>query len=147
MPYTPSRFSEILTHLFQKIWQQDDMDAIPEVFHPEARVHGLIAGQSLSVSEYRDAAEHFQQLAQVVDFEILDILHDGGDKAAVRMRIVVTFLANNRTAPQDTFLFVRLKGSKIIEMHALFDTIKYYEEIGGLPENARLLLLSGHRLT
>lgn len=147
MTYTAEDFSRIVDRLFMNVWKRNDMGEIAHVFHPDCRVHGLVPGESLNRDEYREAVEQYQQLARLHRYELLDVLFDGGDRAAVRLCLHLTATVAGITAPQDAMMFIRLKDRQVIEAHVQFDTLKYFELIGALPANSSFLLLAGHALT
>ena len=147
MAHTRADFENLVNDLFSVVWKADDMDAIDRLFDPECRVRGLLPGVSLNRAEYREAVEQYQQLARLDRFELLDVLHDGADRAAVRLQLHLTAVIAGGSAPQDAMMFIELRNRRMLTLHVQFDTLQYFELIGALPANSAFLLLTGHALT
>ncbi|CUH77544.1 Ketosteroid isomerase-related protein [Tropicibacter naphthalenivorans] len=129
--------------VLQRIWIDNDLDAIDDIYQPDAEIHGMVPGTVLGPREFREVIEQYSTLSRLDGFTIHDVFVDSDDRAAFRITLQVTSFANGRTAPQDCSIFMTLRDGRIAATHNYVDLMGYFEMVGALPEHTAYMLLAG----
>lgn len=129
----------------RRVWEDEDLDAIHEMFRPDATAHGLVDGEHVGPDEFAVFAGAMLQLIGEVRAEIRHYVEMGDSLAAV-----IKFSAVDRRTEQPvSFMaqaFCRVADGIFVEGYNHFDAIGLYEQLDLLPPSTFEICLMGEKI-
>lgn len=136
---------EILETFLLRVWQHQDILAIPDFIAEDAVITGLEESDHIGWRQ-------FQSFHRMLTSQFDDIRHDTelgfehGEWVALKARITATFRETGQTVETSSMMMVRIAEGVIVEAHNQIDLIRIFERIGRLPERSLDLCLLGAKL-
>lgn len=130
---------------YQRVWIDEDLAAIDDFFAPRTGADGIMPDGQVGAEDFRALVPAFRALVRDLRIEI-DHWREGGDW--LWAQITAHALPAQGTIPirAQGQVMLRFDGDRIAEAYNIFDFLTLFSQIGLLPEDAFLLLLSGERL-
>jgi len=138
--------ADVLRRFYAEVWEQENLSAIPDYFHHRVPDDILIADRAVEVDEVREWMDVLRALVTDIKVTFLHTI-DQGDWTAAFMRINCRSRANG--APVEVYqqIMSRQADGRLIESYPQFDLLRFFEQLGQLPEDVYPLLMGGTRLT
>ena len=132
---------ELLKEWYDRVWVQQDLDAIDRLFTPDIEAQGVM-DFGVGPDDFRVLAE--AMLAQV---EVNEIRFDRevamGDWVWATFTAHAVTLANRAPIQATGQIMVRFKDDRIVEAYNQVDFLTFFEQLGYLPPDSLALCLSG----
>ncbi len=137
---------EFIESWFQRVWFEEDFDAIDEMLLPSVHVEGLRETPQVGPQEFRQFAEAF--LGRIKDMRV-GIAHymESGDWASALVTISAACRATGKPVSTTGQVLVRIKNDVNVEAYNHIDFITLYEELGLMPHGTHSHCLSGGSLS
>ncbi|MDE9449267.1 ester cyclase [Aliiroseovarius sp. Z3] len=132
---------ELLKQWYDRVWVQQDLDAIGRFFTPDIEAQGVM-DFGVGPDDFRVLAEAL--LAQV---EISAIRFDRevelGDWVWATLTVQAVTLADRRPVQTTGQIMVRISNGQVVEAYNQIDFLTFFEQLGYLPPDSLALCLSG----
>jgi SnoaL-like polyketide cyclase len=136
---------DILRAWYQRVWVDQDLDAIDSFFAPRTGADGIMPDGQVGAEDFRALVPALT--ARVRDLAIdIDRWHDSGDWLWAQITARALPAGGSRMVAAQGQVMLRFDGDLIAESYNTFDFLTLFSQVGQLPEDALLLLLSGERL-
>ncbi|WP_371169030.1 ester cyclase [Aliiroseovarius sp. 2305UL8-7] len=132
---------KLLQEWYDKVWIQQDLDAIDTLFTPDIEAKGMM--------DFGVGPEDFRVLAEAVlaQVEVIEIRFDRavemGDWVWVTYTADTVTLANRAPVDATGQIMARFKDDRIVEAYNQIDFLTFFEKLGYLPPDSLALCLSG----
>jgi len=135
---------ELLQEWYRRVWIEGDLAAIDDYFAPQGGAEGILADGQVGAEDFRALVPTL--LALIRDLRIDMVRSFETDDWVWAQLSVHGYTAHgvDRIAATGQ-VAARISDGRIIEAYNGFDFISFFEQIGLLPKDAFLLLLSGER--
>ena len=138
------RPSECIHNWFQRIWAEQDADAVEELSAPDAVFRGLEETVLAGADEFR--LYHRMMLDQFDAFEIdIHRMVEEGEWVAMFATVHSTYRATGQRCATRLHAMAHFRDGLMVEGHNLIDTVDFFEQLGLLPERTLDQLLLGRR--
>ncbi len=140
-----SQHKKTIETWFQRVWAEEDKNAIHELFIPEGKAKGMGA-DTFGPEEFSQF--HTALLALLSDVKIeIDEWFENGDNIALRC----TMTAKSRKTPETSIemkgaCFTKMGDGHLIDAENFFDFMGLFEQLGLMPENSFGKALSGMKI-
>ncbi|WP_422049964.1 ester cyclase [Shimia sp.] len=136
---------QIIKDWFRRVWIEQDMDAIDEMFRPDSTAEGVLPGFGVGPDDFREMATMY--LALVEDpIVTVDKVMDDGDWAAALWTMSIANPTGGDRIKGFGQLFVRFEGKVMVEAYNNFDMVGFFQQLGLLPEQTIALCLTGQKV-
>lgn len=133
-----------LKHWMQRVWVEQDSDAITELMSEHASVQGL----EETLLEGRDAFQQFHKLitSQLKDIEIefVQVVEEGEWVSAV-FKISASHVRTGTRTKVHGHTMNHIVDGQIVRGYNLIDFVKHFEQLGVLPQRTLDLCWLGQR--
>lgn len=136
---------DLLQDWYRRVWIEQDLGAVEDFFAPRVGADGILADGQVRAEDFRALIPAIHALVRDLSITI-ERSHEMGDwlwtqivfagHAAQGLEVV-------RTRAQ---VMVRIEAGRIAEAYNIFDALTFFEQLGQLPKDAQMLLLSGETL-
>lgn len=137
---------EILQAWYERVWEQNDLDAVSEYFDVDAMANGLMTDLAAELEDFQTLVPAVLRLIRNVKITITDSMEDG-DKAWALVDIEAQNAEDMKPLICSGQVMIRTKNNKIIEAYNHFDFLGFFEQLGFLPKDTIALCLSGEQLS
>ena len=135
---------------FQKVWWEEDVDTIRELFVPtntEEAAFGLDKSKGLGTEEYVAFQQAFLTMAKEVKITIDKHVVQGDD---IVVMCTVNAMDRNSDKPKPLSMkgmaMCTIRDGKMVSAENFFDFISFFEDLGSLSENTLATCFSGQRI-
>ncbi len=136
---------QIIENWFRRVWVEQDLDAIDDMFKPTSKAEGVLPGFEVGPDDFREMASMYLALVEDPMVCVEKVMIDGDWAAALwTMSIVNPVSGENVTGFGQ--LFVRFEGDIMVEAYNNFDLVNFFEKMGFLPEQTMALCLTGQKV-
>lgn len=136
---------EILETWFQRVWRDEDLDAIAEMMVEDAPVHGLDKSPQLGAADFRAFAE--TMLKRIKETTItIDEYIESGDQVSVLMNISAKCRKTGKPVQIFGLTMCRIVDGKIARAYNYADFIGLFEQLGTMPPDVMKKCLCGEPL-
>jgi hypothetical protein len=137
---------EILQAWYERIWEQNDLDAIDEYFDVDAMANGLMTDLAADLEDLKAIVPAVKRLIRNIKVNITHSMEDG-DKAWAHLEIKAQSAEDLSDVVYTGQVMIRTKDNKIIEAYNHLDIMSFFEQLGFFPKNTIALCLSGEKLS
>ena len=136
---------EVAKTWIKRVWKDEDVNAIHDMFVPKGDAHGLVSKSVTGPEEF--AVFHGQILKQFskVDVEILQHIEDE-DWIALRVKVSALAKASGDKVEMSGQMMLMIANGLIQEAHNNLDFSAFFEQAGLLPPGAMEKCLLGESL-
>ncbi len=132
---------ELLKQWYDRVWIQQDLDAIGRFFTPDVEAQGVM-DFGVGPDDFRVLAEAL--LAQVEISEIrFDREVEMGDWVWATLTVRAVTLADRAPVHTTGQIMVRITNGQVVEAYNQIDFLTFFEQMGYLPADSLALCLSG----
>ncbi len=136
----------ILSDWYRRVWIEEDLDAIDEYFAPRCGADGLMPDGQVGAEDFRALVPALRALVRDIDIRI-DRHVETGDWLWAQIVLSARTAHGIDPVGGTGQVMLRFDGGRITEAYNGFDFISFFEQVGLLPKDAFLLLLSGERMS
>ncbi len=136
---------QIIEDWFRRVWVEADLDAIDEMFSPDTRAEGLLAGFGVGPDDFREMASMYLALVEDPMVTVEKVMIDGDWAAALWTMSIMNPVTAERVTSFGQ-LFVRFDGDMMVEAYNNFDFVQFFERLGLLPEQTLAMCLMGQKV-
>ncbi len=132
---------ELLKQWYDRVWVQQDLDAIGRFFAPDFEAQGVM--------DFGVGPEDFHALGAAVlaQVEINEVRFDRevelGDWVWATFTVLAVTLADQKPVQTTGQIMARMSDGKIVEAYNQIDFLTFFEQLGYLPPDSLALCLSG----
>lgn len=137
---------DVLVDWFRRVWIDGDLAAIDDYFAPgDAVAAGILTGGRIGAEDYRALVPAIRAQLRDIDGTMNRVIEDGDWLCA---HYTMRALSAHSTTPVEAsgLLMMRIADGKVREAYNSFDFLPFFEQLGLLPADSLMLLLSGERL-
>lgn len=146
MPNTSDPLSkyEIMRDWYTSVWENGDLDVIEAFYTCDAGVaeKDLLPENVRSAHEVREWLTVLRSFVTEIKVDIVQYMEKDDWASAV-----IEIKCKRRDTSADVhamqLIAVRFEAEKVAEIYRSFDWIRFFEQLGQLPENTHALLLGG----
>ena len=137
--------ADILREWYTAVWEEGRLDVIEDYFVDAPHNRHIAQGFGIEPSEIREWVSVLRSF--VTDIRV-DILHsiEEGDWLSAMLEINCRNSATQKPIRVYQQIMLRFDGDRKAESYPAFDFIRFFEQLGQLPENTHALLLGGNVL-
>jgi hypothetical protein len=133
-----------LNDWFDKIWIEQDLEAINDFFVPDTKANGVMPDMALTPQDYSDLVPLITSLLD--DRKItIQVATETGDWYQALYRVEAVAAHNSAPIVVSGQVCLKFDGEKMVEAYNNFDFWAMFEQLGQLPEQSLALCLTGHR--
>lgn len=136
---------DVLRRWFDRVWHDEDYDAIDEMFAPDITDEGLMSKMQLDKGDMKELVMAVRSLIDNPRVTILSTLEQGEYASAV-ISVECEDHATSKTFTYTGQTTIRVRDGVIIESYNHYDFVAFFEALGRFPENTLALCMSGHQL-
>lgn len=136
---------ELLREWYRRVWVEADPGAIDDYFAPRAGADGLMPDGQVSAEDFRALVPALLSVVRNLRIEI-DRSIETEDWLWAQITVHAIHAQGMEPIRAGGQIMMRIEGTKIVEAYNAFDFITFFEQVGLLPADAFLLLLSGERI-
>lgn len=136
---------EILRRYYTDVWEHQRTDRIATFFHDTVPPDILLPERPIEPSEVREWIEVVHSLVRDIQVTFLRTIEQGEWTSAF-LKIDCTSHQTGKAVSVYQHIMVRQVNGKLVESYPQFDLLRFFEQIGQLPENAYELLMAGTQL-
>lgn len=136
---------DLLARYYKEVWEDGDLEKIDNYFNLQCDTQRLLPDRKIEPDEIREWVSIIRSFVTNIKVELVNTIEDGDWISAflvVRCNRIDT--GADVTAHQQIML--RFSGDLKVESYPRFDFLRFFEQIGQLPENTYALLMGGNRL-
>ncbi|WP_323782852.1 nuclear transport factor 2 family protein [Thalassovita sp.] len=134
--------AEILREFFSRVWEHGDLDAIDDLFIPDAHADGILPDMGLGPDEFKVLVATVLELITTPKVTMNKSVEQGN--WASGFLSVEAEKLDTRTPIHITLMVLcRFRDGKIVEAYNNVDYISFFEQMGILPENTVAMGMSG----
>ncbi|WP_299653042.1 hypothetical protein [uncultured Tateyamaria sp.] len=122
------------------------MDCIDTYFQPAPNDVILVGDRGVEPNEVREWMAILFSLVRDIQVTFLKAL-DVDNWASVFMRINCTSRVNGAKVEVFQQIMLRQQDGRLAESYPQFDLLRFFEQLGQLPDDAYPLLMAGNKLT
>ncbi|MFK7881886.1 hypothetical protein [Roseobacter sp.] len=137
--------AEILDRWYKDVWEDGKLDVIEDYFIPEEDMEHTAANFRIVPSEIREWVSILRSFVTDIKVKMLHSIEDDEWLSAM-LEIKCTNAATGAPVKVYQQIMLRFEGNLKAESYPAFDFIRFFEQLGQLPEDTHALLLSGTRL-
>ncbi len=137
--------ADILRDWYTRVWENGDLAAIEDMFHPDTAADGLVPGLALGVDEFKFLVATIQELIEPPRI-VIEKTVEQGDWLAGFASMHTRSIDLRHDLKVGGMVMARFDGPVIVEAYNSFDFITFFEQLGLLPDNTVALCLSGERI-
>ena len=136
---------DLINQWFKRVWSEQDVAAIDEMFREDGYAEGLGADPLQGPAEFKQF--HAALCGLLTDFVFtVNRCVEQGDWASAHCTMVATSRASGEQVKIDGNVLVRIEKNTIMEGYNQFDFLGLWSQLGYLPKDAFALGLSGHKI-
>jgi len=135
----------LLEDWYRRIWIAGELDAVDDFFAPRAGAEGILADGSVGPEDFCVLIPAIHALVRDLSISI-DLSLEMGDWLWTRITLRGRAARGMEIVCVHAQVMVRVENGRIAEAYNCFDALTFFEQLGQLPGDAQLLLLSGERL-
>lgn len=135
----------ILKTYFDEVWIKGNIDALSDLFSPDARTFGIMGDEEFEPAELGELVTMARALMQPVSIAFPIVIEQDDWLSAL---VEIKSVAAHNGAPVHVFnqMLVRFEGERMAQISSNVDALNLFEQLGLLPENAMAVMLGGTRL-
>lgn len=143
----PASKADILKQWYVDVWENGDLDVIEDYFlelshtSTDGEDH-LAPGFGVDAKELREWLSILHSFVTDIKVDVLQTIEQGDWISAV-LRITCRQRETTNKIEVIQQITLRFEGDKKAESYPSFDFIRFFEQLGQLPEDTHALLLSG----
>lgn len=137
--------SDILRRFYKEIWEDGKTNEIDKYFHPRQEPDVLIAERAVDIQEVREWMNILRSLVHGMKVTFVHTI-DEGDWTSALLKISCTCKRTGNPVVVHQQIISRQINGLLAESYPQFDFVRFFEQLGQLPEDTRALLMSGTTL-
>ncbi|WP_227269583.1 ester cyclase [Roseobacter weihaiensis] len=134
--------ADILKKWYETVWEDGRLDVIEDYFVSEPHHQYIAQNFGIEPSEVREWVSVLRSFVTDIKVEILHSIEEG-DWLSAMLEINCRSVATNDPLKVYQQIMLRFDGDRKAESYPAFDFIRFFEQLGQLPENTHALLLGG----
>lgn len=136
---------EILDNFYKQVWERGNFDVIEDYFDLTTSKNRLINDAGIEPNEIREWVGIIRSYVTDIKVEIIKSIEEG-EWISAYLQIDCIRLDNGAPVHVYQQIMLRFLDGRKIESYPQFDFLRFFEQIGQLPENTHELLLGGTKL-
>ena len=136
---------DILENYYKEVWERGDLDAVDTYFNLVADTNRIIDDAGIVPSEIREWVSIIRSFVTNISVRVVKSVEEG-DWISAYLEINCQRIDNGAAVHVYQQIKMRFVGDQKIESYPQFDFLRFFEQIGQLPENTFELLMGGARL-
>lgn len=137
---------DVLFDWFRRIWIDGDLTAIDDYFAPgDAVATGILSDGRIGAEDYRTLVPAIRAQLRGIDGAMTHVIEEG-DWLCARYTMRAQSAHSTAGVEAGGLLLMRIEDGKVREAYNNFDFLPFFEQLGLLPPDSLMLLLSGERL-
>lgn len=137
--------SHILRRFYADVWEDGRLDMINAYFAPASENSIMIDDRRVEPDEIEEWMKILFSLTRDIRVAVVHTLDDG-DWASALMRVNCTSRATGAKVEIYQQVMSRQKDGRLVESYPQFDFLRFFEQLGQLPQDAYPLLMAGNDL-
>lgn len=133
---------QVAEEWFQRVWLEEDTDAIYEMFKQGSTAKGLGSHPCIGPDEFRHFHAAILKLIEKVDV-ISDHAIEQGDWLALLVTVTGVCRKTGRVVYMHGQMMLKIVGGQIVDAHNHLDFMSLFEQLGVLPKKTFEDCLSG----
>jgi hypothetical protein len=137
--------AEIIKKWYEDAWVKGNWDTPDSLYRPVSQDTCLVPDALLPLEEARELSSIMNTLVKSQKINVIHTVQEGPWISAI-----VEMHAENAATDEPVHMrwtaFLRIEDDRVVETYPAFDFLKYFEQLGLLPQNSFELLLSGTAL-
>lgn len=134
--------ADILKNWYKAVWEEGQFDVVDDYFVQDPHDQYIVKNLGIEPSEIREWVSVLRSF--VTDIRV-DIVHsiEEDDWLSAMLEINCRTVATHKPVKVYQQIMLRFDGDRKAESYPCFDFIRFFEQLGQLPENTHALLLGG----
>lgn len=137
---------DLLQEWYRRVWIDQDLGAVEEFFAPRVGAEGILADGQVGAEDFRALVPAIHALVRDLSITI-ERSHGMGDWLWTQILFTGHAAQGLEAVHTRAQVMVRIEAGRIAEAYNVFDALTFFEQLGQLPKDAQMLLLSGERLS
>ncbi|MGZ2258046.1 ester cyclase [Roseobacter sp. A03A-229] len=134
--------ADILREWYTAVWEEGRLDVIEDYFVDAPHNRHIAQGFGIEPSEIREWVSVLRSFVTDIRVELLHTIEQD-DWISAMLEITCRNAATSEPVKVYQQIMLRFDGDKKAESYPAFDFIRFFEQLGQLPENTHALLLGG----
>jgi hypothetical protein len=130
---------------YKEVWENGNFDVIEGYFLPDAHNNYIAPNFGIEPSEIREWMIVLRKFVYDIKVNAIQSIEDG-DWISMMLEIHAKTVSNDKPVMVYQQIMLRFEGDKKAESYPAFDFLRFFEQLGQLPEHTHALLLSGTKL-
>lgn len=139
------RKHDILKNYYREVWENGNFDAIDGFINPSADTDRLNNNDVVETNEIREWVTIFRNFVTNIKVNTVKSIEED-DWLCAYLEINCERIDNGAPVCVYQQVIVRFVGDQVVEGYPHFDLLRFFEQIGLLPENTFELLMAGTHL-
>lgn len=137
--------ADILRKWYREIWEDGNFEAIERYFVAAPHNQYIAPNFGIEPGEIREWMLVLRKFVTDIRVDVIQTIEEG-DWISAMLEINCIDLRTNQPVQVYQQIMLRFEGDKKAESYPAFDFIRFFEQLGQLPENTHALLLGGTTL-
>ncbi|WP_300055118.1 ester cyclase [uncultured Roseobacter sp.] len=134
--------TDILREWYTAVWEEGRLEVIEDYFLDTPHTQYIAQGFGIEPSEIREWVSVLRSFVTDIRVTILHSIEEG-DWISAMLEITCRNAATGAPMKVHQQIMLRFDGDKKAESYPAFDFIRFFEQLGQLPEHTHALLLGG----
>ncbi|WP_299671585.1 ester cyclase [uncultured Roseobacter sp.] len=134
--------TDILREWYTAVWEEGRLEVIEDYFLDTTHTQHIAQGFGIEPSEIREWVSVLRSFVTDIHVTILHSIEEG-DWISAMLEITCRNAATGAPMKVHQQIMLRFDGDKKAESYPAFDFIRFFEQLGQLPEHTHALLLGG----
>ncbi|WP_299505004.1 ester cyclase [uncultured Roseobacter sp.] len=137
--------AEILKQWYKEVWEDGKLDVIEDYFVSEPHNQYIVPNFGIEPAEIREWVSVLRSFVTDIKVTIVHSIEEG-DWLSAMLEIRCLNALSGQPVKVYQQIMLRFDGPLKAESYPSFDFIRFFEQLGQLPENTHALLLGGTKL-
>lgn len=135
----------LLRRYYTEVWECGNLDLIPEFFKSAPPEQVLLPQRCVDVAEVREWMEILHSLVTNITVTFVHTV-ESEDWAAVLLHLKCDSRTDGSAMSVHQHIMARQRDGLLVQSYPHFDLLRFFEQLGQLPEDTHALLMGGVRL-
>ena len=132
--------SEILSAFYRDVWEKSDLSRLAAYFSETAHTPVKVAERRIELDEIREWMQIFHSAVTDISVSPVKVI-DSGDWASGLSRVTCTSHSGEKDVSVFQTVMARQENGKLVESYPQFDFLRFFEQLGRMPEDSYALLM------
>lgn len=136
---------EMLEAFIQRVWIEGDAEAAVGLFDAQGAVKGVVSDMTVGATDFTTVVEAFLGLVEEPRFRIERAVEQG-DWLSALVTVEARAPSDQRPIVVTGQIMLRYADGQVAEAYNHFDYVALFQQLGMLPDDALMMLLSGAKV-